>query len=293
MEAVMSVGLRLPLPAALALALVTPALAQSPVLQRLHRAIPTDGPLIAPMAVGDVDGDGAVDLVFGSASPWATGRVLRNDGAGAFREIPAALPSSAWSSVVALGDVDQDGDLDLVEAREGPDSLFLNDGTGRFYDVSYRLPVVSDYTVDVHFLDVEGDGDVDILLGRYDGKSRLLLNDGGGAFTDAPGGIIDDSGPTGVLAVGDVDGDLDADVLIGSYNESGAHPPRLALNQGGTFVEVPVPATLAKGDGAVVLFDVDQDLDLDEVIGLARGSELMLNNGAGVFASAGVLPAPP
>jgi hypothetical protein len=293
MEAVMSVGLRLPLPAALALLIGIPALAQSPVLQRLHRAIPTDGLVIPPFAVGDVDGDGAVDLVLGSASPWATGKVLRNDGTGAFRGIPGALSSSAWSLAVALGDVDQDGDLDLVEARDGQDSLFLNDGTGRFYDASYRLPLVSDYTVDVHFLDVEGDGDVDILLGRYDGKSRLLLNDGGGAFTDAPGGIIDDSGPTGVLAVGDVDGDLDADVLIGSYNESGAYPPRLALNQGGTFVEVPFPSTLAKGDGAVVLFDVDQDQDLDAVIGLASGSELMLNNGAGVFASAGGLPAPP
>jgi len=272
--------------------------AQQFVLQRLHRAIPSESDQSTPFAIGDVDGDGAVDLFTRTSEPWTESRVLLGDGSGVFRELPGAFPGGASSSVFtsggfALGDLDQDGDLDLVEFFEGGAGLHLNDGSGRFFAVSHQLPPIAGYPVAARFLDAEGDGDVDVLLARSDAASLLLLNDGAATFTTAPAGVIDDSGPTIDVEIGDVDGDGDDDVVFGFYDPLGASPPRLARNQGGTFVEAPFPSLLGgDNEGQIELFDVDQDQDLDVIVASGAGPEWMRNDGAGGFSSAGFLPAP-
>jgi FG-GAP-like repeat len=68
---------------------------------------------------------------------------------------------------------------------------------------------------DVFAADVDGDGDLDVLLGNYDSPSRVLLNAGDGTFptsTELPGG----SASTNSIATADVDGDGDLDVLVGN-----------------------------------------------------------------------------
>ena len=79
------------------------------------------------VALGDVDGDGDNDLVFGNA--WdLQNRLYLNDGTGTFTDATAARMRlvSDDTEAVALGDVDGDGDPDLVSGNRGQNRLYLN-----------------------------------------------------------------------------------------------------------------------------------------------------------------------
>ena len=144
---------------------------------------------------GDLDGDGDRDLVL--ASNTQRERVLLNDGRGCFVDA-----SSAWMPAVIdvtqdlqLGDLDGDGDLDLVAGNEpgggGRNRLYLNAG-GRFVDASARLPASPqrEETRKVALGDIDGDRDLDLVFGNVDFQNpeaainRVLVNDGGAGFID-------------------------------------------------------------------------------------------------------------
>ena len=103
----------------------------------------------------------------------------------------------ANSTKADFGDVDGDGDLDAIVANLGPEQLLINTGAGVFLDGSSQLPppppFLQDITADARLADVDGDGDLDILLSNENpfnpsptggGQNRLLINDGTGTFTD-------------------------------------------------------------------------------------------------------------
>jgi serine/threonine protein kinase len=135
--------------------------------------------------------------------------------------------------------------------------------------------------------DVDGDGDLDVLLGNYGSPSRMLLIAGGGTFPtsiELPGGIAS----TFSIAAADVDGDGDLDVLLG--NDGG--PSRVLLNAGdGTFptsIELPGGSASAR---SVAAADVDGDGDLDLLLGNDGGpSRVLLNVGGGTFPTSIELP---
>ena len=77
------------------------------------------------------------------------------------------------------------------------------------------LPGGSAFTRSIAVADVDGDGDLDVLLGNYNSSSRVLLNVGDGTVPtsiELPGG----SANTNSIAAADVDGDGDLDVLLGN-----------------------------------------------------------------------------
>lgn len=207
-----------------------------------------------------------------------------------------ALPGSVLtgrSMEATMADLDRDGDLDLVIAREFEVSLvLLNDGTGRFTDDRSRLPqVVRDYE-DIAIADFDGDGDLDLVLVAEDElpgtlgapKHQYYLNDGTGRFTDASARIPVRTEANAVIA-GDVDGDRDMDLVLGN-----AGPETVLLNDGrGHFTES--PGAIPAADDVtqdVVLGDMDGDGDLDLVVGneSAGPNRLLLNDGRGRFAPA-------
>ncbi|NIS75166.1 MAG: VCBS repeat-containing protein, partial [Deltaproteobacteria bacterium] len=75
----------------------------------------------------------------------------------------------------ALGDVEGDGDLDIIEGNSGqPNRVWLNDGTGTFADSGQLLG--SSDTTSVALGDLDGDGDLDIVEGNFGQPNRIWLN---------------------------------------------------------------------------------------------------------------------
>ena len=122
--------------------------------------VPNCGGWLSALALGDVDGDGDVDIVLGK-SGGQPNVLLLNQGGGTFVEATGFAGGSANTRAVSLGDVDGDGDLDLLvgnggDADEGQaNELLLNDGSGAFSSAS-SFPGGSASTVAVVFGDVDG-----------------------------------------------------------------------------------------------------------------------------------------
>lgn len=239
-------------------------------------------------AVGDVDGDGDMDVVlpgfFGTQD-----RLLRNTGGRLVDDTAASLPADASDDVHAeLGDVDGDGDLDLYIAAEGPDRLLINDGAGHFSDQSAaRLPPDNDNSEDADFGDVDGDGDLDIVIANLGAgePNRLLINQRG-HFTDQSATRLPQlAEPSYTARFADMDGNGSLDIVIGNYGATS----RIMRNDGqGRYTEladaIPGPAGYTT---ALVPGDVDGDGDLDLYETRFIGDDrLLLNDGRGRYSDA-------
>jgi len=246
------------------------------------------------VVAGDVDRDGDFDLVFGAIG--VSNQLLFNDGKGSFKAMLGALPKGSDASVaMTLGDLDGDGDLDLIAGNMpllpllvAQNRIYSNDGRGRLTDVtSSWCPKDDDWTSGVLAVDVEGDGDVDVICANNVGyPSRVYVNDGSGRLTNAGFERLPPAphGAELAVAAGDFDGDSDADLVVAH----GGHQAELHLNGGNAWFTA---GRLPSGTGittAVVALDIDRDGDRDLVLG-NRGNRysnviLYLNDGKGGFA---------
>ncbi len=199
-----------------------------------------------------------------------------------------------------LVDVDGDGDLDFFNTGDqggsgfqGIAQLFTNDGTGTFTLVA-GTPFPGVESVGAEFADIEGDGDLDLILtGSISGGriANLYLNDGTGTFT------LDASQPFKDVSVGDViiedlDGDSDLDVIISGFNTAEAARIAEVYKNNGENPAVftlftASPAFDLANEGDVDVADVDGDGDLDLLTtgddGPGEVTSLYLNDGTGVF----------
>jgi len=125
------------------------------------------------MALGDLNGDGAPDAFMAGAP----NQVWFNDGSGTFEQSEQELDGLAGDSV-ALGDIDGDGDLDVLLAvgdwSGSDDKLWLNDGRGHLTDSG--LPLSPDFSSGVGLGDLDGDGDLDAFVAH----GELGQESGGG-----------------------------------------------------------------------------------------------------------------
>jgi len=208
-------------------------------------------------AVGDVDGDGWLDLL---VTNWGPDQLFRNRGGEGFELLTeAGLGSDGWSTSAAFGDFDGDGALDLYVVayiafsteRVGPrgapgcewkghpvmcgpegleaqhDHLFRGSGEGSFSDVTVKAglsPRAPGYGLGVTTLDYDLDGDLDLYVANDSTPNMLWENQGGGSFKEVGfrRGVGHDSAgkeQAGMgIACGDVSGDGRPDLLVTNFS---------------------------------------------------------------------------
>ena len=225
----------------------------------------------------------------------------------------------------ASGDIDGDGDIDVLVVRgdTGPNLLYVNQG-GSFVEGAAAAGL--DYTIGTStngkhsgptFGDLDGDGDLDLLMGGLEGgPMRLYQNDGSGKFANVTAGSGFDaatSEQTISIAFGDYDADGDLDVAMAHWGTprdptTPGETETLWRNEGGMKF---TPVSVTSGINTLLAFelpqgvlgpnydytfapsfvDIDGDRDLDLLmVSDFRGSRILLNNGNGTFSLASFLP---
>jgi hypothetical protein len=233
------------------------------------------------IALGDVDGDGDLDVLAGNSSSQ-TNKLHLNNGSGDFSGgVPIGTDMYNTRSLV-LFDVDSDGDLDVVAGNSAQNNkLYLNNGKGIFSVTGKDIGNDTDLVLSITFGDIDGDGDLDLLQGSDQGLNKLHLNNSLGGFATTAEDIGSDTGLTLSLALGDVDGDGDLDVLEGNHSQTN----KLYLNNGNGSFDDPLDIGSDKDiTRALTLGDVDDDGDLDVFAGNDKQTnKLYLNDGSGRF----------
>jgi hypothetical protein len=241
--------------------------------------------------VRDFDGDGRADVFLAMAYGDAS-RLLLADGAGGWT--PATLPVGTFSFGDAEpGDVDGDGDLDLVLAdwgsgdaltnEGGPVVMWRNDGGGTFTDVTpSTMPgLLVGMSWDLELGDVDGDHDLDVMVScKVCESSVLLANDGAGGFTDATA-RLPAAGNNYDFELLDLDGDGDLDAV--TINDGPLLRESVWLNDGaGTFTDATATLLpnasnlLGKDDNVSCFVDADDDGDADWFIGSLSDPDRLL-----------------
>jgi len=241
----------------------------------------------AGLALFDCDNDGYVDIYFLNGAPLkgAQGKkppanaLYRNNRDWTFTDVTkqSGLGDTGYGLGVAVGDYDNDGDQDVYVTNYGPNVLYRNNGDGTFTDVTREAGVAgaSQVGAGACFLDMDGDGDLDLYVANYlkfsydthvttmaDGyptyvnprhypplPALLYRNNGDGTFTDVSeiSGVGRHAGYGMGTICADYDNDGDTDILVAND----VFENFLFRNDGrGRFEEVGLVAGFAyKGNG--------------------------------------------
>ncbi len=143
-------------------------------------------------------------------------------------------------------------------------------------------------STDVSLGDLDGDGDLDALVGN-EGKAEVWFNDGQGIFSKSGQDLDVSSGWNMSLDLGDLDGDDDLDAFIVVFEGTS----RVLLNDGGiqggspgTFVDSGQQLNTEPAF-CITLGDLDGDGDLDAYVGQEQANTVWLNDGQGTFTDSG------
>ena len=249
-------------------------------------------------ASGDLDGNGADDLLIGRSPLFGTGGLVVSMRAGDRFAAPFAIPGPRTPRSIALGDVDADGDLDVVVSDYGllvgsdyqDDGLrvLLGDGLGGFSPRPLLALGPRDHQPEcVRLGDLDGDGDLDLALavrGHWTSSSTstgavlAYLNDGLGGFTEN-GAYASGVSPRNLELV-DFDGDRALDFAVLGQSPLVAvvlgHGDGSFASAVATYAAGSYPSGLTSGD-----FDGDGDTDL--AVGSKYALRTLVNRGDGTF----------
>jgi hypothetical protein len=216
------------------------------------------------VAVGDVDGDGLLDLYF--TSNLGANRLYRNKGNFQFEDVTAragVADSVGWKSGVTMADVNGDGRVDIFVAgvdyltMHGRNVLYINNGDGTFTDRTHEYGLdFAGYSTQAAFFDYDGDGDLDMYLlnssthieraaARSTSRTVRSARAGDRLYRNDNGHFVDVSEQAGIyggvegfglgVAVSDVNGDGCPDIYVA--NDFPENDFLYINNCNGTFTE--------------------------------------------------------
>jgi hypothetical protein len=156
-------------------------------------------------AWGDFDGDGDPDLLLGFAGDAPVTALFRNDGSSGFEDVAATVGLELMEGTTRQAswvDFDGDGDLDLFLAlRDRANLLLRNEGSAGFTNVTASAGIGDPRrTVGAVWLDMDQDGDLDLVTANMNGDANGLWRNDGGAFVDV---AADSPVASGGRALGD------------------------------------------------------------------------------------------
>lgn len=261
---------------------------------------------VSQAVLADLSGDGHLDVyvvVTRDGEPYVHHRsyLLFNDGDGGFTDSGQSFEFVHSTSAVA-GDLDTDGDIDLLVNEYHLLMPYRNDGSGVMHALGYisNEDIVAG-RLHLALSDLDANGTLDIFAaaccgGMTDDAQPLYpfdsvwLNDGSANFRSS-GQLLSKMGSNAV-ALGDLDGDGYPDAFVATgqsidenLNHTSANPNTIWLNDGqGSFRDSGQRLGMRESL-AVVLGDIDGDGSLDAIVGNKGSSEVWLNDGKGTFSA--------
>ncbi len=235
-------------------------------------SFPSDYISIRDIAIGDLNGDGNLDLVLAS-NPYNYS--LLGYGDGTFKAPVQISTFQGESAGVALGDLNRDGVLDAVFSYSGshPMMSLLGNGDGSF---KFGRNVDDINGREIALADFNNDGLLDLVAPGCVEEDKIYIGDGSGGFGEGTV-IFDEKRYSEHVAVGDLNNDGNLDVVISNRSWHRDNKSVILLGDGqGQFSQA---AEIEKGD-VVVLGDINNDDLVDFIVGVksGRANKIIIGN---------------